>query len=661
MRGIESYLAGIESNHLALVSVFVIALLTGAAASSSSAPDISEQAADLSHDFRLASKMVSGYSTSSPEEGAKRIIMIDIDTLRADHLGYHGYNRSTSPYIDSFARNNTFFTNAVTPAPWTRAAQMSIFTGAYPRTHGLTTFRHVVPSRYSMLAEQLNRGGYATAAFTGGHDLKDGVGFEQGFDTYRDYEKWDYTSLDTNFRRAFDWINSTRDHKSFVFIHGYDMHSPYGDTDSADEYTVKGVAGPISKSQLFYENGSVHIRKEDGAEELDRSDIEKIRRAYDQDLRSADSKLQNFFSRLKERGLYEDSTIILYSSHGENLGNHVYNFSGGYQTAFGHVFLWRHSTHVPLIVKSPSGGNGSVDEPVSLIDLGSTVRDFAGIEPGMKASLQNEGVSLLETAETGDRGKPVYSETKSLKPVSIINGRYQLIDRPRGEEMLYSLQGERLNLSGNKEVYSELSNRIDEWRDETPETYDEAVSVEFESPLTRFIAGMQEKNFFGQVSNSIRAEDLVVEAPGSFDIERSENRTVSGRKARFVGASTSKRRVEARAFLNVSQKFSEEYREQEVREVLSVYQGTVPYTTKPGYEKCGEDYQPEVRRIESKKLTIVTMYADNEGFYGACEEEAVYRVRMYLGFCGDERGTLYKVSDRVPVEDREERLGVGCA
>jgi glucan phosphoethanolaminetransferase (alkaline phosphatase superfamily) len=162
----------------------------------------------------LISACIIYWLTASTQQPPKGIILISLDTLRADHLGVYGYHRDTSPAIDAFARESTVFENAVVQSPWTLPSHMSVMTSLYSSFHGVDEFSYRLADEHVTLAELLKEGGYQTAAFTDGVWMRAVTGINQGFDVYDDQgghiayilpkvQKW----LDTNRSNHFSFLS----------------------------------------------------------------------------------------------------------------------------------------------------------------------------------------------------------------------------------------------------------------------------------------------------------------------------------------------------------------------------------------------------------------------------------------------------------------------
>ena len=160
---------------------------------------------------------------STHTEPPKGIILISLDTLRADHLGCYGYYRNTSPSIDAFSKENIVFDHAVVQAPNTLPSHMSIMTSLYPSFHGVWRKNSRLADEHTTLAELLQEGGYQTAAFTDGGYVRAVFGFNQGFDTYDDRGG----GIARILPKVKKWLDENKLNKFFLFIHCYDIHAPY--------------------------------------------------------------------------------------------------------------------------------------------------------------------------------------------------------------------------------------------------------------------------------------------------------------------------------------------------------------------------------------------------------------------------------------------------
>lgn len=304
------------------------------------------------------------------------IIVLLLDTTRADHLGAYGYARDTSPCMDRFARENTLYANAYSTAPWTPPSVATIFTGLYPSSHeiyptegclgrrqtgGLEFPR--IPWQLPTMARLLRDNGYDTAAVTPNHWIGKEMGFHHGFDSFVFRKNAIAETVNEEAIAALERLASVeRRSPFFLYLHYFDPHWTYNP--------------PRPYLAMFDER-----MPEDGYSEKARRSIN----GYDAELRYMDDYIQKLFVYLQSKDLYDSSMIVLVGDHGEQFEEHG-QLGHGYQ-------LFNEELRVPLIVKFP-GHNPPrrVDTVVSTVDLLPTVLDAAGIQK--LAYLP--GVSLLD-------------------------------------------------------------------------------------------------------------------------------------------------------------------------------------------------------------------------------------------------------------------------
>lgn len=307
------------------------------------------------------------------------IILISLDTLRADHLGTYGYHRNTSPSIDAFAKEGIVFENAAVQSPWTLPSHMSIMTSLYPSFHGVIKKSSRLPDNHVTLAGLLRKGGYQTAAFTDGGNVGSVFGFNRGFDLYED----EWVGIANTIPKAEKWLDEKGSQPFFLFIHCYDIHSPYNPPPPYNalfhDFPYRGNLVPSTPTLLST------INNKENASKITDEDIRHFIALYDGGIRYTDDHIGGFLTYLRDKGLYDDSLIIITSDHGEEFMEHG---------AFSHWQLYyRPNLHVPLIMHIPgySGKEIRIDQLVQSIDLLPTIVDSAGLPVHGKA----QGRSLL--------------------------------------------------------------------------------------------------------------------------------------------------------------------------------------------------------------------------------------------------------------------------
>jgi choline-sulfatase len=353
---------------------------------------------------------------------APSIVLISIDTLRADRLSCYGYRRVKTPSIDSITQGGTLFSAINSQFPLTFPSHVSLFTSSYPFFNGIEDNGEALRPNAVTLATVLKSRGYHTAAFVGGFVLDRRFGLNQGFDDYdstfdlnreREPDPGDIKRLGADVvSSAAKWLEENSGRPFFVFIHLYDLHTPYNLPPS---YRTRYGTG------------------------------------YDGELRYVDQQVGSIWDFLRRRGLFDHVLIVLTSDHGEGLGEHAEKTHG--------YFIYQSTLWVPLIVHWPVG-TGSFparsDEPASLIDVTPTILQFAGVAQPPEF----QGRSLLELLRSGSpqTTREVYSESlyahnhfgcSALR--SLRTGSYKYIQAANPE--LYDLAadpGEKRNLYEQK-------------------------------------------------------------------------------------------------------------------------------------------------------------------------------------------------------------------
>lgn len=424
----------------------------------------------------LAAWVASGCSGEAPIKQPLNLILISLDTVRADRLSFYGYDLATTQHLDAFADTSVLFGNCVAQSTATAASHMSIFTGQYVHRHGLADNTQV---RFPgvTLASVLRDHGWRTAAFTGGGSLRATLGHDVGFDLFRsDSESGPMhpsRNLPEVVPEALRWLDEPSREPFFLFVHGYDPHCPY----SPPEPWLSERLGPdrgefdleLQKACGMREWGPLMAGDGFGDDELERLDA-----LYDAELAAADDALGKFFAALEARNLLDRSIIVFTSDHGELLGEHGW---------VGHTRLWENEIRVPLLIRFPGGRFARrLDDPVQHIDLLPTLLASLGVEApegvqGMDLMpLIRDQISIpaprMRITQIGKRVAVRFAD--GLKIVAGPDDRNVASAQPQGPQ-IYDLDGdpsESLNLyetpEGRKR-YDALWNRYRIWRRETSE------------------------------------------------------------------------------------------------------------------------------------------------------------------------------------------------
>jgi arylsulfatase A-like enzyme/Flp pilus assembly protein TadD len=331
------------------------------------------------------------------------VVVVTMDTTRADRLGCYGFSRIETPHLDALARQGVVFENATATAPLTFPSHSSMFTGLIPPHHGARdNGGFFLDDARTTLAERLKAAGYATGAFIGAWVLESRWGLAQGFDEYSDrfeLSKYKVISLGTVQKTgdevmdgALQWLDSVRQRRFFAWVHLYDPHAPYEPPEPfASRYRGQPYLGEI---------------------------------AY------TDKVVGRLTSWLETQGLMDRTIVVVVGDHGESLGEH-----GEASHAY---FIYGSTMHVPLIVRTPWGLTGRSPAQVSTVDILPTVLDVVGLTPQEGIDGRSLARALFDPA--APLGHSSYSETyfpryhfgwQHLR--SLRDDRYTYVDAPRPE------------------------------------------------------------------------------------------------------------------------------------------------------------------------------------------------------------------------------------
>lgn len=410
-------------------------------------------------------EVVSLSDTSPPN-----VILISIDTLRADHLSLYGYERVTSPVIDEWAtRDGVTFDTTVVQAPWTLPSHTSMLTGIDALRHGTNFDNDAVSPGLTTLAEVLHGAGYRTVAITGGGYMDPRYGFAQGFDRYKHARRRGAEDarreLESGIDLAIGELSARPTRPLFLFLHTYDVHMPFfAHQPDFDRWAPEGTA---PTEDLFVNSEPIPAAASNGFvrstrwgwrslrrpmfREIEESELPVILAMYDSGIAHMDAELGRLFRALDRSGLGDDSLVVLTSDHGELFGEHG---------LFGHGNLYDPDLVVPLVFAFPDRlpRGLRVEHLVRSIDIFPTILELVGIRPP-----PNDGVSLVPLMTLGsDAGAP--AEAWSYSPLTGFGVSVRTADDlkfiyndaawqgRRGPEELYRLDqdpGEVNNLVGS--------------------------------------------------------------------------------------------------------------------------------------------------------------------------------------------------------------------
>jgi arylsulfatase len=442
-------------------------------------------------------------------ENRFNLLVIAVDTLRADHLGSYGYELDTSPNLDAFAAKSLRFDNAQSAAPWTAPSLISLMTSLHPEVHQVLRFPN--PGRLAektiTLAEVLRDAGYATGAFTEGGYAKGEFGLDQGFDVYP-ANPGDEDSHGSNLMypsrirgnvdRTIEWIRSKQDQRFFAFFQTYETHTPFRapepfirkfrpDFSLADERSELAeivarwdagtplsdrdwtrlivhrfhcllVEAPAPARPGLWDAVFARIEPFDGGTGSYPADaIEILRDLYDAEIAYTDRQISRLWRELARLGLADETIVVIVADHGEGLGDHGLIEHG--------KVLTEEILRVALVIRFPgeTGRAGTVDTLVRSIDVMPTLLDFMQIP---RDGLTLQGVSLAKIID-GQAGEEfAFSQGTSQAGkedpwLSVRTDRWRLVtDSDRDQSWLFDLEHDPSELANLADRFPEVATRL---------------------------------------------------------------------------------------------------------------------------------------------------------------------------------------------------------
>ena len=347
--------------------------------------------------------------------GPPNILLIVVDTLRADRVDWYGGHRELTPFLDSLAARSNVFWNAYAQSSWTSPSVASLMTSRYQSQHNITQFTSALADEEVTLAEVLKQHGYATGGFSANILLRSGLGYERGFDRYSVYrpENAKFTASDLN-RESLAWLDSLRSSQgpprpTFLYLQYIETHPPLLPPEDALR-TIVARAGAEARLPALHEltRGPTLFGRTLKLYWLPPSRVADFSLLYDAEVLSLDAAMRGFFAELEQRGFLDNAIIVVTADHGEEIFDHQ---------RLGHgQSLYNELIHVPLLIRAPHQRERSeIHSVVSLIDVAPTLLSFAGIAPPERF----EGQSLRDQMTEG-----------GLAGGSALSGRSPFRDRP---------------------------------------------------------------------------------------------------------------------------------------------------------------------------------------------------------------------------------------
>jgi arylsulfatase A-like enzyme len=360
---------------------------------------------------------VAGWAVLHRGEPRPNVLLISIDTLRQDHVSAYGYDRRTTPTLDSLAVEGALCESAWTPTSWTLPAHVSAFTGLSPSAHQVEGGRDRLAADVVTLTQILDRAGYATTGFASHDYLDETYGFARGFDLYVNRPE---QSAEAVSDQAVAWLEAHHEEPFFLFLHYFDPHVDY-----APPGDYARAFGSDDAGRSFGEYGFVQ-QFEDPRTPLPDDVARRIVALYDGEILYTDAQITRVIDTLRRQRRLDDTIVAVFSDHGEEFKEHG---------SFGHgATLYAEVTRIPLIFRYPQRipARTRVRSPLSLTDLPALIALLAGLDADGPASHEASASALLE--EIAGRGaapierRLIFETTRDgPKRFATLNGGYSYI------------------------------------------------------------------------------------------------------------------------------------------------------------------------------------------------------------------------------------------
>jgi arylsulfatase A-like enzyme len=389
-----------------------------------------------------------GAPTDAP--APPNVVLVTLDTLRADHLGLYGYFRDTSPNLDRLAAESIVFERCLAPAAVTLPSHLSLLTATHPLEHGVFgNLAHgarsfAVSPRLRSFAEFLGEQGYARAAFVSAAPLKQWSGIQRGFDPY-DVPSGRTRRADETTTRAIAWLARPAPEPFLLWIHYFDPHHPYEPPPGfAERFAADAAAAERHLAELRVpllahttRGDPVHTR-----EALD---------AYDGEVLFTDREIGRLLEALRARDLLERSALVVVGDHGEGLGQHGVTWHGG---------VWDEHLRVPLLMRVPGQAPRRVEALASIEDVLPTLLAMLEIPSAEEFLAQASGVDAL-AAGTGERSLLAQSSLRveregHERSYALTTRRWKLIAAPGDEPQLYDHERDPHELEGVADAHPDV-------------------------------------------------------------------------------------------------------------------------------------------------------------------------------------------------------------
>ncbi|KAA3605760.1 MAG: hypothetical protein DWQ01_18320 [Planctomycetota bacterium] len=412
------------------------------------------------------------------------VILVSLDTLRADRLGMYGGQEGVSPFLDALAAESVVFSDCLSQSSNTASSHKSLFTGQLVERHDHEKGRYRL-DRYN-IGTLLQAAGYESVAYAGGGFLHPELGFGQGFEQFVIENDRGGFRPRRGFRGILPqverwWQGREKSRPFFLFLHSYDIHCPYWPGKPWRARFAGEYQGPLRLQELCGEEAFGQLFA--GEQAPGPEDLAYLRSMYDGGIAMADELLGRFLEPLQEDGFLDRCLLIVTSDHGESLGEH---------NMVGHNFMWEEQLQVPLLIRFPGAefGGTRCSEPVMLVDVLPTVLDY--LDMPIPEAVQGESLlpvlqrqqswlqdSESDTEASAAEATPAFDRLRVSKHLDLTAFRYdrrwkvvlrERPDRP-AEVYLFDLEtdpGESRNVAGTEQGQAALGpilDRFQAWRE----------------------------------------------------------------------------------------------------------------------------------------------------------------------------------------------------
>lgn len=371
--------------------------------------------------------------TGAPAQAAGKpnVILILVDTLRADRLSTYGHSRPTSPALTRFAARGAVFENAISQAGWTVPSVASVFTGVEPQAHQVLTFKAKISSAHTTIAEAFKGAGYNTAGLLKSIVVEAERGYSQGFESYTVINPKQNQADGDSGREltdaAISYLDSRKSNANpfFLYLHYMDPHSPYKAPEPYySKYKSPSYTGPVSGAHKQMEDAY-----KNGGQTPSAADIQQMLDLYDADVEYWDSQFGRLMQHLVASGLDPNTIVVVTADHGEAFFEHPKNIF--------HEHVYQENIRIPFVIKGPGVKAGArYKHWTQSIDIAPTLADLAGLTRGKYWQGNTQAPVLLGTGAA--KLAPAYAEYADWRAVIDVDSKKVMVGGP-GAPLLFDL------------------------------------------------------------------------------------------------------------------------------------------------------------------------------------------------------------------------------